>query len=75
MTDPSPDLVWVPVVLGDCRIGDTVRAIPETLPDGSRWASAVGTIVAVRMGFVTVRIDVDSVVFEANQLERLQRPE
>lgn len=76
MTDPtSDDQVWVPVYLGDCRVGDTVRPMDGMIDPHSRYVDATGTIVGVRFGSITVRIGDDSVVFWPDQLERLSRPE
>lgn len=66
---------WVPVYLGDVRVGDTVKARADSLPPDSRYADYVGTVVGIRFGSLTVRIGDDSIVFQAEQLDRLERPE
>jgi hypothetical protein len=73
VTDPEP--TWVPVLLGDVRVGDVARTIDALIPEGSRYLKSQGTIVAVRSGSVTLKIGTDSVVFQPEQLERLERPE
>lgn len=76
MTDPVPaPETWVPVLLGDVRVGDSIRVLADQVPAGNRWADQTGTIVGVRMGSITAQIGPDAVIFYPNQLERLERPE
>lgn len=70
-----PDPGWVPVVLGDVRVGDTVRTLPNKVPEGSRFRNITGQIVGIRSGGVTVQVSEAWVNFWPDQLERQERPE
>ena len=73
MTEPDP--VWVPVYLGEVRVGDSVRAMAGEVAESSRYVDSQGTVVAIRNGSIAVRIGQDTVMFWPSQLERLDRPE
>lgn len=66
---------WTDVLLGDVRVGDTVRTKEGTVPPASRYVDIAGTVVAVRNGSVAVKTGPDTVLFWPNQLERQVRPE
>lgn len=66
---------WVPVLLGDVRIGDHVRTIPEKIPESSSFREVSGEIVAIRSGGVSVNVEDTWIMFWPDQLERLDRPE
>lgn len=71
----EPVLEWVDVLLGDVRIGDTVKTKEGTVPTSSQWADMSGTVTGVRSGSVAVTSGADTVLFWPTQLERLVRPE
>jgi hypothetical protein len=71
----SEPVEWTDVLLGDVRVGDTVRTKVGTVPSSSRYADITGTVVGVRSGSVAVKTGEDTVLFWPNQLERLVRPE
>lgn len=73
MTESEP--TWVDVLLGDVRLGDSVRTKEGTVPDSSRYSDITGTVVGVRSGSVAVKTGEDTVMFWPSQLERLTRPE
>lgn len=70
-----PDPQWLPVLLGDVRVGDTVRTIPDKIPTNSLYKNVTGLIVGIRSGGITVQIENNWVTFWADQLERMDRPE
>jgi hypothetical protein len=71
----SEPVEWTDVLLGDVRVGDTVRTKVGTVPSSSQYADITGTVVGVRSGSVAVKTGEDTVLFWPNQLERLVRPE
>jgi hypothetical protein len=67
--------VWVPVFLGEVRVGDTVRTMAGTIPASSRYVDTTGAVVAIRNGSIAVKTGSDTVLFMPDQLERQERPE
>lgn len=66
---------WVTVLLGDVRLGDTVRTLPDTIPPASRFRNVTGRVIGVRSGSVVVHALDTDVLFWPHQLERQVRPE